>query len=95
MPKHPHLTRRGGVFWHRRKVPADLRDHYAPKTHLTSSLRTADPKEALCRVRKEAVRLDEEFEHIRRLRAAPVQDSLSDADIARLAAAPPPRATGG
>ena len=86
MPKHPHLTRRGGVFWHRRKVPSDLRDHYAPKTHLTSSLRTSDPKEALCRVRKEAVRLDEEFDHIRRLRAAPVQHDLSDADIARLAA---------
>jgi hypothetical protein len=32
------------------------------------------------------VRLDEEFDHIRRLRAAPVQHDLSDADIVRLAA---------
>jgi hypothetical protein len=67
------------------EVPADLGDHFAPKTHLTS-LQTADPKEAFCRVRKEAVRLDEEFAAIRRLRAESIRDNLSDADIQRLAA---------
>ena len=86
MPSHPHLTRRGNVFWLRRKVPADLRDHYAPKTHIAFSLRTTDPKEALRVVRRETVKLDEAFEAIRTYRAAPVQSELTDAEIRRLVA---------
>lgn len=86
MPKHPHLTRRGGVFWLRRKVPTDLRDHYAPKSHITFSLKTSDPKEAQRLVRKESVKLDEAFEHIRNFRVAPVQEELPDSEIKRLAA---------
>ena len=58
MPKHPHLTRRGNVFWLRQKVPTDLRDHDAPKTRLTFSLRTSDAKEAKRQVCLEAAKLE-------------------------------------
>lgn len=86
LSKHPRLARRGQVFWFRAKVPADLREHYAPKREITFSLRTSDRREALERVRVEAVKLDQEFAAARRLRDAIPQDELSSVEIDRLAA---------
>jgi integrase len=84
--KHTRLTRRGAVYWFRAKVPVDLRDHYAPKREITYSLRTKDPATALEKVRIESVKLDQEFKRLRRLKAAQPLDSLSEAEIERLAA---------
>lgn len=84
--RHPRLTRRGAVYWFRAKVPVDLRDDYAPKREITYSLRTKNPREALEKVRIESVKLDQEFNRLRRLKAAQPQDSLSEAEIERLAA---------
>jgi len=84
--KHPRLTRRGAVYWFRAKVPVDLRDHYAPKREITYSLRTKEPREALVKVRIESVKLDQEFERLRRLKVAAPVSVLSVAEIERLAA---------
>jgi integrase len=60
-----HLTRRGGRYYYRRRVPSDLVEKYGRKEH-TQALGTADKKEATEAARRAAVRLDEIF---RRLRA--------------------------
>ncbi len=86
LSKHPRLARRGQVYWFRAKVPADLRLHYAPKQEITFSLRTRDLKDALEKVRVEAVKLDQEFAVARRKQAEQPQTALSDIEIERLSA---------
>jgi integrase len=86
LSKHPRLARRGQVYWFRAKVPADLRLHYAPKQEITFSLRTRDLKDALEKVRVEAVKLDQEFAAARRKQAEQPQTTLSDIEIERLSA---------
>lgn len=86
LSKHPRLARRGQVYWFRAKVPADLRLHYAPKQEIIFSLRTRDLKEALEKVRVEAVKLDQEFAVARRKQAENPQTTLSDTEIERLSA---------
>tara|TARA_R110002074_G_C12533272_1_gene665079 strand:+ start:136 stop:1923 length:1788 start_codon:yes stop_codon:yes gene_type:complete len=85
LSKHPWLALRGQVFWFRAKVPIDLKSHFSPKLEITFSLRTSDRKEALERVRVEAVKLDQDFAAARRLRDAIPQSELSDVEVERLA----------
>ena len=86
MPKHPRLTRRGQVYWHRASIPADIKESY-PKTEETFSLKTRDPYEALVRVRRAAAEVDERFAAHRRrvvLAQGPAAAELSKAQLARV-----------
>jgi len=60
-----HLLRRGGRYYIRRRIPADLVEHYGKKERQLA-LGTGDPKEAATRVRKVGAELDDEFERARR-----------------------------
>lgn len=85
MAKQNYLQRRkdSGVYYFRKKIPLDLRDHYG-KAEIKFSLKTKDHKTAAEKARVEAVKLDQEFEGIRRRQmAAPVQ-TLSRHEIDRL-----------
>jgi len=61
MTKHPRITRRGNVYYHRVMVPKDLIEKYG-KRELTKSLRTKELAEAKRLGRILDVQLDEEFE---------------------------------
>lgn len=79
MSKHPRLVRRNGVYYHRAGIPADIRDTY-PKSEETFSLRTANFKEALTKLRKAAAEVDARFEEHRRQRQAaptPLMDNFT------------------
>jgi integrase len=86
MPKHPHMTRRGNVYYLRRRVPVDLLQHYAPKVQFVASLGTSDGREALRKVRLETAKLEEQFHRVRQYKDAPVRDELPDAEVKRLSA---------
>jgi integrase len=62
MPEH--LQRRGGRYWFRRKVPADLRAHYG-YSELVRNLGTGDRTEAARRCREVSVEIDREFARVR------------------------------
>ena len=64
MTKHTRLMRRGAVYYFRRKIPADLIDHYS-KREITESLRTKDPREAVRKVRSRLLQQEQEFDRIR------------------------------
>ena len=51
MCKHPRLQRRGGVYWFRCRIPADLIAHYG-KREILKSLKTSDAQEAFTRCAK-------------------------------------------
>ena len=61
MTKHPRITRRGNVYYHRVMVPKDLVEKYG-KRELTKSLHTKELAEAKRLGRILDVKLDEEFE---------------------------------
>ncbi|MDN7994751.1 site-specific integrase [Burkholderia orbicola] len=63
-----HLLRRGSRYYIRRKVPADLQDHYQRK-EIVKALGTDKPADARVLVRKESSLLDEEFAAVRAARA--------------------------
>lgn len=83
---HPRLYRRGGRYYHRAAIPQDIRETY-PKSEETFSLSTSDYQEALRRVRKAAVEVDERFALHRQMIAARArpQASLTDEQIFHLA----------
>ena len=85
MKSQTNLVRRGQIYYFRRRVPPGLVAHYG-KQEVTYSLRTKDPKEAREKVRLEALKWDQEFNHIAALQVAPVAVELSDHEIAQLAA---------
>lgn len=60
-----HLTRRGAMYYYRRRIPSDLLDHFNPKKELTKALGTSDRREAERLARALAVKHDEEFQTIR------------------------------
>jgi hypothetical protein len=57
----PHLLRRNGIFYYRRRVPLSLVEKFGKKVILFS-LGTADPKEAKKRRALEAVKWDAQFD---------------------------------
>jgi integrase len=65
MCKHTRLKRRGAVYYFRCKIPADLIEHYGGKREILESLRTADPKEALRKVRTRSEQQEQEFDQVR------------------------------
>lgn len=85
MQSQTRLMRRGARYYFRAKVPADLLNHY-DKREIVYSLKTSDPREAARLARVESVKLDNEFEQLRRGR--PLRDAreLRPEDIERLKA---------
>ena len=62
-----HLSKRGSVYYFRRKIPLDLIAYYDGKKEVMQSLRTSDKREAEKLAREEGVRLDREFAQLRQL----------------------------
>ncbi|HSI21236.1 MAG TPA: DUF6538 domain-containing protein [Verrucomicrobiae bacterium] len=87
-----HLYLRNGTYYFRRRIPTDLLQHYHPKVELNYSLKTKDRREAERLARLEAVRVDAEFQTVRRnltatsIEVIPPEDvkKLSDAWIAHI-----------
>jgi len=69
-----HLQRRGGRYFLRRAVPADLREHYG-KREITRALGTSDRRVAVVLCRRLGLELDEAFRVARN--QLPVQPVLS------------------
>jgi integrase len=65
MCKHTRLKRRDSVYYFRCKIPVDLIEHYGGKREILESLRTADPKEALRKVRARSEQQEQEFDRVR------------------------------
>ena len=86
MPRHPRLQKRGSRYFLRVKVPSDLRSAIG-KREMRKALGTADPREALKRVRKASVEADAVFETYRVRTAPNASDRVpaSEADLERLA----------
>jgi hypothetical protein len=63
--RFPGLRRKGNVHQYRRRVPADLRDHYG-KAEIVVTLNTQDATRARIRAAEEFARLETEFGEIRR-----------------------------
>lgn len=83
---HTRLARRGAVYYHRAAIPQDIKATY-PKTEETFSLKTKGYPEALRRVRRAAVEVDERFARHRQAIAFEQADILDDLTPAQLAAA--------
>ncbi|KWR90375.1 site-specific integrase [Cupriavidus sp. IDO] len=65
MAKSNHLTKRGSIYYFRRKIPLDLLQHYPGKREITRSLGTKDSDEAARIARRVSVDLDEEWQTLR------------------------------
>ncbi|PGH53118.1 hypothetical protein CRT60_24710 [Azospirillum palustre] len=84
VPRHTRLHRRNGTYYLRAAVPEELRPAYG-KSEVWKSLRTKDPKEAARLVKVESLKVDQEFEALRKRLDGPAVDiSVSEAE--RLAA---------
>ena len=68
MPKHPHILKRDGRYYYRRRIPADLVQAgcYGKAKDIKRSLKTGDLATANRLAMTEAVRLDTEFDAKRR-----------------------------
>lgn len=75
------LQKRGSVYYFRAMIPKDLYVHYGRK-EIVYSLKTKDFREAKRLVRQESVRIDEEFESIRRQRTPEGPHTLAVLDDA-------------
>jgi hypothetical protein len=62
-----YLVLRGTRYYYRRRIPAELLDHYSPKKEFLLSLKTSERQEAGKRARALSVEHDREFDRIRSL----------------------------
>src|SRR5947209_5520509 len=65
LPRHTRLQRRGARYYLPAKVPSDLRIAIGTR-EIREALGTSDPREAVRRVRRRSVAVDELFEEYRR-----------------------------
>lgn len=88
MAKCPGVYRRGesSFWWFRRRVPQDLLTHYHPRKELAHSLETTDYRTACQMARLEYVRLDQEFDAVRRKLTAKPIETLPKVEVQRIAA---------
>lgn len=84
MPRHTRLHRRNGTYYLPAAVPEELRPAYG-KAEVWKSLRTKDPQEANRLVKIERLKVDQEFEALRKRLAVPAVD-ISESEAERLAA---------
>lgn len=81
-----HLLKRGSRYYLRRKIPLDLQGHYDGRKEVVKALGTSDAAHARVLVREESVRLDREFDGMRKALARPetvpqqVPDLITDPD---------------
>lgn len=86
MPRRAsHLQLRGNIYWLRLRVPDVLRA-YLGKTEIRKSLGTSDYREAQVRARIERVKIDAEWEALRRRLSPVVMTELSETEVWQLAA---------
>lgn len=79
-----HLYPRNGTYYFRRRIPTDLLQHYHPKAELNYSLKTKDRREAERLARLEAVKVDAEFQTVRRNLAATSIEVIPPEDVKKL-----------
>ncbi|KAG0163222.1 hypothetical protein DFQ30_000515, partial [Apophysomyces sp. BC1015] len=60
-----HLSKRGSVYYFRRKIPLDLIARYNGKKEIMRSLRTSDRRDAERMAREVGVQIDREFAQLR------------------------------
>ena len=60
------LHQRSSMYYFRAKIPQDLRAHYSPRIEIKFSLKTSNRREAIRRVHEESLRLDSEFNALRK-----------------------------
>jgi len=80
MQGQTNLYRRGSVYWFSKKVPVDLKAHYAsvPSGIFRFSLRTRDRAEAKALATARAAEYDQEFQQVRARLSAPVSPLSPD-----------------
>lgn len=79
VPGHTNLVRRGAVYYHRCKVPADIAETYG-RREVTYSLKTRDLAEAVRRVKVAAVETMKAFDdHRRTIREAAAREATAEA----------------
>lgn len=80
MQGQTNLFRRGSVYWFSKKVPVDLKAHYAsvPSGIFRFSLRTRDRAEAKALATAKAAAYDQEFQQVRARLSAPVSPLSAD-----------------
>lgn len=61
-----HLTKRGNVYYLRRRIPLDLNEQYSGRREIVRSLGVKDRAMAEREARRISVALDDEFDHARR-----------------------------
>lgn len=86
MRDQTHLFKRDGTYYFRARIPADLLPHFSPKREIVTSLRTKDKTEAKRLVSAMALRVQQEWETIRRLAAAGPRTSITEGEIQQLVA---------
>lgn len=65
MNHQTHLLKRGGSYYFRCVIPADLLEHYRPRKEIKFSLRTKDRQTAKRFVLEHSLKYDEEFKRVR------------------------------
>ncbi|WP_235189753.1 site-specific integrase [Methylotenera sp. L2L1] len=71
-------------YYYRARVPTDLVSHYG-RAEVMFSLRTKDPREANTRATIERLKLDQEYAHIRAMKASSKRGDISDDELERIA----------
>jgi hypothetical protein len=91
LSKLSHLLNRNGHYYMRVRVPVDLLNQYHPKVEIKRSLKTKDLKEAKLRLYIELLKVEEEFQKIRRqkptastLPTQPSAQTLSKLEVERI-----------
>lgn len=84
MAKHPWLFDRGGRYYLRARVPADLTAAIG-RAEIKRALRTSDRREANRRINREAAAVEAEFSNARRRMSERRITKLSESEIRRLA----------
>lgn len=78
LSKRSHLLNRNGHYYLRVRVPVDLVDHFK-KNEIKRSLKTKDSKEAKARLQLELLKVEEEFQKLRRqvAKATPSESAIA------------------
>lgn len=80
LSKRSHLLNRNGHYYLRVRVPVDLVDHFK-KNEIKRSLKTKNSKEAKARLQLELLKVEEEFQKLRRQVAKPTPSESAIAPL--------------
>lgn len=84
--KQTNVTTRKGSnsYYYRARVPSDLVSHYG-REEIMLSLRTKDLREANSKATIEQLKLDQEYAHLRAMKASTPNGDITDAELERIA----------